>query len=336
MPEPGISELITATQRRRQKVLRDNISNNNPLVASIEAHDALELESGGRTILEEMFFDENDTFMRYFGGQVLNTSVNPVMTSAEYDWKQFAIAVVINGREERMNSGSEGVIKLMTSRIKAAEYTAENYYQQDLLSDGTSDGGLQIGGLKLIVSKTPTSGTVGGIDRSTTAGAFYRNFKFDTINDSTAPAPGGAATTAANIRQYLDYCINSTTRGQDRVKLLYQGQDHYQKLETALDALQVVQKEGSKVDAGFQTLRYKGIPVFMGGGVNFGGQTQVETDLTYGLNTRFLKLRVHKDANFEPLPEVQSINQEVKVKLMIWMGNMTCSAPKLQFVMFDS
>lgn len=337
MAEPGLSEYVTMMQRRRQGVLRDNISNNNPLYASMEEYDGIEFEPGGRSILEEVFFAENGTYTRYYGGQQLSTAVNPVATSAEFDWKQTAIAVVINGREERMNSGKEAMIKLLSSRVKAAEYTLENNYQADMLSDGTSDSGLQIGGLKLLVSKTPTSGTVGGLDRSSSAAAFYRNVKFDTVNDSTAPAPGGVATSAATIRPYLDYCINQTTRNQDRVKILYQGQTHYQYLETALQAMQRVVSESSKtVKAGYEQLIYKGIPVFMGGGVNFGGQTQIATDLTYGLNTRFLKMRVHKDANFEPLPEVHSINQDAKVKLMIWMGNMTCSAPKLQFVMFDS
>lgn len=334
--EPGLSEYVTAMQRNRQGVLRDNISNNNPLAASIEEYDGVELESGGRTILEEMAFSENQSFIRYYGGQVLNTSYNPTMTSAEFDWKQFAIAVVLNGREERMDSGKEGVIKLVSARVKNAEYTLDNKYQQDMLSDGTADSGLQIGGLKLIVAKTPTN-TVGGINRNTTAGAFYKNFKFDTVNDSTAPAPGGVATSAATIRSYLDYCINGTTRGVDRVKMLYQGQTHYQYLETALQAMQRVVSDGSKtVKAGYETLIYKGIPVFMGGGINFGGETQVQTDLTYGLNTRFLKMRIHRDANFEPLPEVHSINQDAMVKLMIWMGNMTSSAPALSFVMYDS
>lgn len=333
--EPGLSEYVTAMQRNRQGVLRDNISNNNPLQASMEEYDAIELESGGRTIIEEMASAENASFVRYYGAQVLNTSYNPTITAAEFDWKQFAIAVLVNGREERMNGGKEGIIKLVSSRVKVAEYTLENKYQADMLSDGTADSGLQIGGLKLIVAKTPTN-TVGGIDRSTTAGVFYKNVKFDTVNDSTAPAPGGVATSATTIRPYLDYCINSTTRGVDRVKMLYQGQTHYQYLETALQAMQRVTSESKSVKAGYETLIYKGIPVFMGGGVNFGGETQIQTDLTYGLNTRFLKMRVHKDANFEPLPEVHSINQDAKVKLMIWMGNMTCSAPGLQFVMYDS
>lgn len=336
MSEPGLSEYITALQRRRQGVARDNVTNNNPLLASLKEYDGLETESGGRSILEEVYFDENDTYTRYYGSQQISTAVNPVLTSPEFEWKQIAIATVINGREERMSAGPDGVIKLGKARVRAAEFTFENNFQSDLLSDGTSDSGLQITGIKAAVSKTPTSGTYGNITRSATGAGFWQNFAFDTVNDTTAPEPGGTASTAALIRTYYDYCINSLTRNTDKPKLIYAGQTHYQFLQTALQAMQRVTSDSMTVKAGYQTLIYEGIPVFNGGGVNFGGQTQVQTDLTYFLNTRFLKLRVHKDANMEPLPEVHSINQDAKVKLMIWMGNLTCSAPKLQGVMFDS
>lgn len=336
MAEPGLSEYVTSIQRRRMKVLRDNIANNNPLVRSMKEHEGYESYSGGRSIIEEHSFDENATFQRYYNAQILNTSLNYTMTAAEFAHKQFAVAVVLSGLEKRMNGGPEGTIDLLVSRQKIAEATLENNYQTDLLSDGTADGGLQIGGLKLIVNKTPTSGVVGGIDRGTAGGAYWQNFKFATTTDSTAPAPGGSATTAASIKSYYDYCINSLTRNSDRPKMIYAGQAHYQYLQSALSAMQRVNGEKRKVDAGFPELEYLGIPVVLGGGVNFGGQTQVQTDLSYFLNTRYLKIRYHKDANMTPLPEVHSINQDAMCKLIIWMGNMTTSAARLQGVMYDS
>lgn len=330
--EPGLSEIVTTIGRNRQKLLRDNITNNNFLVESMSQYDGLEEEDGGRTIIEEMSFQENSTFIRYSGAQLFNTSYNPTMTSAEFDWKQFGCAVVINGRESRMNSGSEAFIKLLTNRFKIAEATLENNYNSDMLSDGTSDSGLQIGGLKLIVAKTPTSGTVGSIDRSTTGGAFYQNFKFNTASD--APA-SGAATSASNIENYYTYSILKTTRGMDRPKVIYAGESHYRFLMSALQSIQRIQdtKVGT---SGYQRLVYQGIPVEMGGGVSFGGESLLATDLSYFLNTKYLKMRVHQDANMEPLPEVQSINSEAKVQLIVWMGNMTCSNAKLQGVMYDS
>lgn len=335
MAEPGLSEIITTTLRKRQEVLRDNITNNNAVLSAMKKTGTIEMEDGGRTILEEMSYAENATFIRYDGGQVLNTSYNPTMTSAEFDWKQFAAAVVITGREERQNSGPEGVIKLLKGRITNCEYTLENNYNADLLSSGTADAGKQIGGLALLVSKTPSTGQVGGIDRSSTAGTFYRNFKFDTINDTTGGAPGGVATSVTNVKTYYNWCINSTTRSMDRVNLILAGQTHYEALQGAMQSIQRVM-DVDTANAGFKALEYQGIRVVMGGGVNFGGESLVQTDLSYFLNTRYLKVRVHRLANMEPLPEVQSINQDAKVQIIVWMGNATLSNAKLQGVMFDS
>lgn len=335
MAEPGLSEIITTTLRRRQKMLRDNITNNNAVLKSMKQYGGLKTLDGGYTILEEVLYQQNANFVRYAGAQILPTAYNPTMTSFEYAWKQFGISIVMDGLDKRMNSGAERSINLMDGRIEAAEFTLENNYNSDILSDGTADGGKQIGGLALGISKTPTVGSLGGIDRSTTSGAFAQNFKFDTINDTTGGAPGGVATSSSNIKTYYNYCINSTTRGKDKVKLLLAGQSHYEALQGAMQAIQIVQKADS-ADAGYNSLSYMGIPVEMGGGVNFGGQSLVQTDLTYGINTKFTKINVHKDADMEPLPQTQSLNQDAEVKLIVWMGNMTFSAPKLNFVMFDS
>jgi hypothetical protein len=318
------------------KVLRDNISNHIALYRSMKEHDGLESYSGGRSILEEMSWDENATYQRYYNAQPLNAQLNYTMSGAEFAHKQIAIAVVMSGLEKRMNSGPEAFIDLAASRYKIAEQSFLNNFEADLISDGSADSGLQIGGLKSIVSKTPSSGSVGGIDRASAAGSFYQNFKFATTTDVTSPAPGEVATSASNIKDYYNYCINQLRRGSDKPTFIIAGQAHYQFLQSALFAMQRITDEKRGVDGGFRELEYLGIPVVMSGGVNFGGQTYIQSDASYFLNTKYLKLRYHKDANMEPLEELRALNAEVWCQLIIWMGNMTCSNARLQGVMFDS
>ena len=336
MADPGLTEYVTTTGRRRMKVLRDNLSNHISLYRSMKENDGLESYSGGRSIIEEMSYAENATYQRYYNAQPLNTALNFTMTAAEFGHKQIAIAVVMSGLEKRINSGPEGFIDLSAGRYKIAEQSFINNFEADLISDGTADGGLQVGGLKSIVSSTPTSGVVGGIDRSIAANAFYRNTKFATTTDSSAPAPGGVATSASNIKDYYNYMLNICRRGSDRTTFIIAGQGHYQMLQSAMFALQRITGEQRSVDGGFRELEYLGTPVVMSGGVNYGGQTYIAADRSYFLNTKYLKLRYHKDANMEPLEELRSINAEVWCQLIIWMGNLTCSNPRLQGVMFDS
>lgn len=336
MAEPGLSERVVASLQRRRGILTDNIENHNPVARGMKEHDSFEMESGGRTLVDEVSYAENATVGHYYGGQLINTAYNPTMTAFEVEWKQFAGSVTINGREERENSGPDAMIKLFKGRIKNLEASLMNFFNADLISDGTADGGLQIGGLKYWVPTSEATGIKGGIDVSTTAGAFARNFAFDTVNDTTGGAPGGSATTAATIRPYLNWCINSTTRDSDSVDILLQGQAHFEMLQNAMQALQRITSETQKAKSGYRELVYEGIPVWMCGGITFGSQTQLATDRTYGLNLKHTKMRIHKDAYMEPLPEVRSINQDAKVGISIFMGNMTSKFPRGNFVMFDS
>lgn len=327
--EPGTAEIVTTTARLRQKMLRDNVTNHNAALFSMEKNEGIVEEGGGRTILEEMAFQENGTGMWYEGGQVLNTAYNPTMTAAEFNWKQLAAGVVLTGLEKRQNSGEEGYIKLLDGRIKIAEDTLDNLLNAAVFSDGTGFGGLQLGGLKLLISQTPSSGVVGGIDRSTTAGTFYRNYAYDAVNT------GGAATNAANIKVYYNTCFVNTTRNNDKINLIIAGQTHFLALQSALQAIQRITKDTSDLaDAGFEALEYLGRPVVLGNGVNFGGETLISNTVSYGLNTKHLKMRVHKDCYMEPLPEVQSINQDAIIQFICFMGNCTLSGGAFQFVLF--
>lgn len=333
--EPGLTEIITTTLRNRRGVLVDNITNNNPVLRELKASGNIEEEDGGRTLVEEHFFDENNTVMHYSGAQPLNLSQNKTMTAFEQDWKQFAGAVVIHGLEKRQNSGMLGKIKLLKNRLRGLEFSMENFYNADLISDGTGDGGTQIQGIKYWFSTTPTSGTVGGINRAGSDAAYARNFKFDTANDSSGGAPGGVATTAALIRIYYDYMLRELTRGDDTAKVILAGSSHYGFLQTALQPIQIAERSDS-IDGGYRKMRYQGVRVVNCGGVNFGGQTQIQTDRSYFINTNFFKVRVHKDANMDTLPMTQSINQDAEAQIVIFMGNATCPAPRLSGVMFDS
>ena len=53
----------------------------------------------------------------------------------------------------------------------------------------------------------------------------------------------------------------------------------------------------------------------------------------YFLNTDYLGLTVHKDANWTELDEKMSVNQDAEVIPIIWQGNLTVSNRSLQGVL---
>lgn len=96
------------------------------------------------------------------GYDQFDISQDDMLTSAEYNWKQAAVAISMSGLEmEVQNSGPDAFIDLFAARVEQAEREMINNLSDGIYSDGSGSGGNQIGGLQLLVSDAGT-GTVGG------------------------------------------------------------------------------------------------------------------------------------------------------------------------------
>jgi len=323
MATPNVSEIMTTTLESRTKKLADNVSENNAILNRLNARGNVKPFSGGRVIYQELDYAENSTYKRYSGYETLNISPSEVFTAAEFDIKQAAVAISISGLEQLQNSGPEQMIDLLESRIVNAEKTMMNNLSSDFYSDGTADGGKQIGGLQLLIADTPTSGTVGGINRLNWT--FWRNQSFDATTD------GGAAASAANIQSYMNTLYLRCSRGTDHPDLIIADNNYYKAYWESLQALQRV-GDSKLADAGFQTIKYMNADVVFDGG--YGGAAP--TNHMYFLNTDYIFWRPHRDRNMVPLnPDRFAVNQDAMVKLIAVAGNMTTSNCFLQGVLKD-
>ena len=321
MASPNLNEIVTTTLRNRSGKLADNITNNNALLARMKNKGSIKPVSGGRTIVQELEYAQNGTYQRYAGYQVLNIQPSDVFTAAEFDWKQAAVAVTWNGLEiDVQNTGAEQIIDLLESRIQNAEKTMSNNLSYDLYSNGTADGGLQIGGLQLLVADAPNSGVLGGIDRA--QWPFWRNQKFSGTSD------GGAAVSAANIQGYMNQLWLATKRQNDVADLIIADNNYFNFYWSSLQAIQRITDDGAG-QAGYQNLKYMGADVVADGGVG----AACPANHMYFLNTDYIKYRPSAKRNMVPLETVSSINQDASVKLVVWAGNMTLSNAQLQGVL---
>lgn len=333
MTSPNLSEIVTTTLRNRSKKLADNVTENNALLMRLEKRGKVKPVSGGRTIVQELEYAENSTYKRYSGYELLNIAPSDVFTAAEYNYAQAATAVSISGLEQLQNAGENAVIDLLESRISNAEKTMRNNISADIYSDGTADGGKQIGGLQSLVDVTPATGTVGGIDAATWS--FWRNVAFDATTD------GGAAVTAANIQSYMNRVYLQICRGTDKPDLIVADNNYYRFYLESLQTIQRVQSD-EFAQAGFQSLKYMGSDVVLDGG--YGGDIPSDpgagggagTGTMYFLNCDYLHFRPHRDRNFAPIGDERfAVNQDAMVQLIGFAGNMTTSNRFLQGVLAD-
>jgi len=315
MTSPNLGEIVTTTLRNRSKKLADNFTGNTALLMRLKQRGKAKPISGGRSIVQEISYAENQTYKRYSGYEQLDIRPSDVFTAAEFGIKQAAVAITISGLEMLQNAGPEQVIDLLESRIENAEATMINQMSNDVYSDGTADGGKQIGGLQLLVSDTGT-GTVGGIDSSTWT--FWQNYKKSL----------GGAFSASNVQPAMNETWLATMRNRDACDLIMADNLAYRAYWESLQALQRF-SSASLAEAGFQNLKFQGADVVPDGGI--GGDAP--SAHMYFLNTNYLFYRPHSARNMVPLsPDRFATNQDAMVKLIGWAGNLTTNNRSLQAV----
>ena len=197
--------------------------------------------------------------------------------------------------------------------------------------------------MQLLVSTAPTSGVIGGIDRSTWT--FWQN------NAYSGNTNGGAPTSTANIQNYMDSLWVQLVRGRDSPDLIVADNNYYKLYWQSLQAIQRIATENGEGEfgaLGFQTLKYNTADVVLDGGFQgfstdplpyetSAGTSAVggaPSNTMYMLNTKYLHWRPHARRNMVPLdPDRFSVNQDAMVKLIGWAGNMTLSNSFLQGVL---
>lgn len=326
MPSPNstFTEMVTTTLRKHYRELSDNVSKNNALQNRLKKKGNIKTVSGGYEIAIPLDYAENGTYQRYSGYDSLNTNASDVLSAANYAWAQVAIHVTASGRELRMNNSQEAMINLVKARVNNAMRTAANNFSTDLYGTGSLTN--QIVGIGGQIT-TDGTGTVGGIVSGTYT--FWKN-KFQEI-------PGTNAFTATtnlptNIINGMNSLWVQQVRGADKPDLIVLSQDLYVGYESSLQQYQRY-ASSDMASAGFESLKFKSADViFDDNATNF--TTTSETG--YFLNTDYLWLIQHPEAQWTQDDDKIPVNQDAVVIPVYWMGALCCSNRSLQGRLIDA
>lgn len=324
MPIVNLGDIITTTLRSRTGELADNVTHNNALLTRLNTKGRIKPVSGGSQILQELAYAQNATEMFYSGYEPIDLTPQKVIDAATFDIKQAAVGVSISGLEALQNSGKEQIIDLLEARIEVAEDTMKNLISTAIYSDGTGYGGKQIGGLQLLVSKTPTSGVVGGFDRSNSANTFWRNQSTTFTGLSLTAGPD-------TIQRGMNTLWLSTVRGNDAPDLIVADNTYFMYyLESLQGIVRITDPNSDVAKLGFQQLKYMNADVVLDGGIS--GDAPSST--MYMLNTKYIFYRPHVDRNMvvDERPRI-SVNQDAEARVILFAGNMTLSGAQFQGVL---
>jgi hypothetical protein len=313
-PNTNYTDLIVTTLEFLGEEMVDGVTNNNAATAWLKANDGWGTIEGGEKIVEPLAYAENSNAAWYSGGERLPVNPQEEFTAAEYAWKQLAVAIVNTGLEtDVQNVSSKRRFDLVKERIKNARRTMANLVATGFFSNGTGFGGKQLTGVLAQISKTPTTGTVGGINRATATNAFWRNKATDT----------GADPSSTTIQGIMNTMWYQLVRGADRPKILIGDSNVVGAYEASLQLNQRF-TDPKMAELGFENLKYKSAPIVMDG--NCTAKT------LYFLNTDFLHVRVAEARNFKALPKRSAVDQDAEVVLLAAALNLSMSNAELQGV----
>ena len=313
------TELAATTYRKHESEVADNVSKHNALFRRLTEKGKVRREDGGLSIVTPLEYASNSTYQRYSGFDALNINAVDVLTAAEYPWRQVAVNVAASGLELRTNMGDSRIINFTKAKIRNAINSFKNGMSGDIYSDGTAAN--QINGLQALVSDTGT-GTIGQINSSTFT--FWQN----QVQSAAAPLQGGSALTLgpSTIESLMLAMYIKQTRGSDQPDFMVFSDDLFTYYEQSQVSLKRYSSD-EKAQGSFITMKYKNADVFFD---SSGGIPAVHG---YSLNTDYLELVVHRDADMNVMEEVKSVNQDAVVIPVLWMGNLVCSNRFLQAVL---
>jgi hypothetical protein len=323
-PSSVFTEMVTTTDRTWGRKVTDNVSNHNALLNTMKRKGKIKTVSGGYEIAEPIEYAENSTYQRFIGYEQLNTGASDVLTTVKFPYQQIALHVTASGRELRMNSGKEQMINLVKSRKENALRTAANNFSIDIYSDGALTN--QINGLANLI-QTNGQGTVGGIDSATWT--FWRNAFREMTGTNLAASPSAA--NAVSMKADMNALWLGLNRGADKPDLIVMTHDFYSLFELGEQQLQRY-ADSELAQAGFATLKYKSANVVFDDNTNFG----TTSERAYFLNTDYLYLVQHREAQWTMDAEKTPVNQDAVVIPMYWMGNLVTTQRSLQGILFDA
>lgn len=318
------TELAATTYRKHSPEVKDNVSKHNALYRRLTAKGKLRTEDGGLSIVSPLEYATNSTYQRYSGFDGLNIGAVDVLTAAEYQWRQVAVNIAASGLELRTNMGDSRIVNFTKAKTRNAMNSFKNGLSTDLYSDGTASN--QINGIQALVADAGT-GTVGQINSSTFP--FWQNV----VQSAAAPLQGGSALTfgPSTIESLMLALWIKLTRGSDMPDMIVMSDDLFTFFEQSQTSLKRYTSNGgdpeSDANAGFVSMKYKNADVF------FDSSGGIPALHAYFLNTDYLEVITHRDANMTIMEELKSVNQDAVVIPILWQGNVGCGNRSLQGVM---
>lgn len=326
-------QALSMALEERESSYEDLVSNSSILFAVLRDKGLLEPYSGPR--IRQTLQIAKPAGQWYSGYDFLANPPIELFNDAFFTPKMVVVPISLTNEEILNNQGTNQIKSVMKEYIRAAERSLVDTMDVAMYSDGTANGGKQLGGLGVALPIITTSGTYGGIDR-----AAYPLWRTTTFDAQTAFPTIGTQVNATTIRPMLTQIFLKRVRNKQGADLLIMSPEHYAAYDAATVAIQRITNENGRVaKLGFPAVAYQGagrtVEIVMEGGIG----SNMPANTTFGLDTDNMRLRFNPGRNMNrlfPGDGQMPINQDAIANFIGWMGELTLSNPLFSWRFYDS
>ena len=300
---------------------------------------------GAKQYINEKHRITNDSNFQWFGpDEQVTYNRKRTLQEANFSWGsahdgfalteeellQNYISVTDNKDNAPTTSEKHQFVNLMKENTETLMLGFKEQFDLDLHRDGTQDVDA-IPGLDALVSTTPATGTVGGIDRSLAANVYWRN-------------QASLDVTIANLLDTMETIWRACTRvGGNTPNYILAGEtfiDAYRAATKADIAREIsvpgLEKGGINMDGSVNNLYFKGVPIIWDPvfyDLDVADSPAQEWDSRcYFLNTRDLKLRPAQGQDMVVRRPPRAYDRYTHYWGLTWRGAMTITRPSAMAV----
>jgi len=243
-----IDTFFTSTWANRKKEAIEQAFLKTPFIYWLREKGHMENQAGFRRVEIPLEYGSNET-IRWIGkGSTVPIQDSELITMCYEQWKYVAASVVRWFTEDQQNRGQAAMIKLAEKKLGAAERGLYEDLERVTLGDGT--GTNEPNGIQNIISATPTTGTVHGLNRAT----------YDWFRNQQKTSTGAAAVyLVSDMRTCLNDIIQYS-RSELKDIILVTNQTIFELYEDVCLEMKVLQNT-MLGDAGFDNVVFKGKPL---------------------------------------------------------------------------
>lgn len=235
-------------------------------------------------------------------------------TAGELPWSYYSAHAMISWDERVQNSGKARVINLLGDK---AEEMMEDLYNKFVVD---------------LYNTTQVTKVIQSLNTIIDSGDSYAGIA---VADAAEWAANEDSTTT-ELHFYgsagsLSHAINLATFGPDKPDLIITSRDLYNKAESLLEP-QKRYEDTMMANGGFTTVKFHDIPIV--GDYGLDAPSAGNGAYMYGIDTKHLEFRYHRDWNFKTTSWTSLIQggyPEAMVKVCTWAGNLCCKMRKTNF-----